>query len=174
MREHLRNEIIHNVTTLILHLESHYAEIRSDQGRLRTFSDGDTMLEKTENIPRYAGSIRDRVKYKQIEKEVKCGKYYLRILVDQRDGKKTTTHKSGEVIRKITIPASEESDYLANLRDSFAGILQRLKREIMDQVGLDMKKDIKDLTYTLKACLYACESFKNKEFICQDQVVDLI
>ena len=37
-----------------------------------------------------------------------------------------------------------------------------------------MAKGISDLTYTLKACLYAGETFKNKEFICQDQVVNLI
>jgi len=35
-------------------------------------------------------------------------------------------------------------------------------------------KEIKDLTYTLKACLYASETFKNKTFICRDEVVNLI
>ena len=32
----------------------------------------------------------------------------------------------------------------------------------------NMSKEINDLTYTLKACLYAGELFKIKHFVCQD------
>ena len=46
---------------------------------------GESFIHKTELIPLYQGRLAERIKYGNIEKEVKCGKYYLRIWVDNRD-----------------------------------------------------------------------------------------
>lgn len=56
------------------------------------------------------------------------------------------------------------------------GILEIMDFERLEKSPNDGKnaKLIKDLTYTLKACLYAGETFKNKDFVCKDQVIDLI
>lgn len=119
----------------------------------------------------YSCSIQERVKYKQIEKEVKCGKYYLRIWVNQRD-----KSNKKDLATIITIPPGEETDYLTNLKQSMAGILQHMDFEQLESNPFEKEnaKLIKDLTYTIKACLYAGETFKNKDFICKDEIIDLI
>ena len=62
----------------------------------------------TDNIPLYEGRLSKRIKYKSIEKEVKCGKYYLRIWV-----KNNEKHETIEILEK------EEPNYYENLKGSF-------------------------------------------------------
>ena len=49
------------------------------------------------------------------------------------------------------------------------GILRTIERN-----GFKNFTQYQDLTYTLKACLYAGETFKKKSFVCQDPVINLI
>ena len=44
--------------------------------------------------------------------------------------------------------------------------MERLELDKLDVEDSPHWKEIKDLTYTLKACLYAGETFKLKEFKC--------
>ena len=64
---------------------------------------------------------------------------------------------------------------MLNLQNSFRGIMSRLQLDKLDLADDSPQwKEIKDLTYTLKACLYAGETFRLKEFKCMEQVISLI
>lgn len=110
MRKKLFQDIIVHNSDLLEDLEAYF---NHQQARDTSY------IRKTDNIPLYRGPLTERIEYQNIEKEVKCGKYYLRIMVNNRE--KRNAQKT--VQTTITIPDQEENDYLLNLKNSFSGIM---------------------------------------------------
>lgn len=75
MREVLRDAIMKNSGELAKKLFEFFSQVKKS----------DSIINKTQNVPQYQGCVNKRIKYDEIEDEVKCGKYYLRIWVSQRD-----------------------------------------------------------------------------------------
>ena len=106
MRDQLKDCIINNNAELILELEAYFNRRKNGP---------ESLLDKiADAIPVYRGRLAERIRYKNIEKEVKCGKYYLRIWVKTHE--KLRVKENNE---EIKIPEKEERDYLLNLRGSF-------------------------------------------------------
>ncbi len=150
MREIMKDQILQNSRQLINDL-LHFSRLREKQDdQLREKQDEFFWVE----VPEYSKPLQRVIKYKFIEEEVRCGKYYLRVWIQKK--------KTDEDF--FLIPQSEEDDFLNNLKASISKIIYQDGAQTPNQEDLDSER--RRLLILLKACLLALGNFKNKRILC--------
>lgn len=118
--------------------------------KLREFANRpDFELKQSEQIPVYNKKFKNIVKYPEIENEVRCGRYYLRVWVSQ--------NKNDPGF--FDIPKEEEGEFHKNLQIE-------LRHCIYDENFEDKQKII----ILFKACLLTLYKFKTKKTFSLDEI----
>lgn len=96
------------------------------------------------SIPRYRQKVTEIIKYKTIDSEVRCGRYYNSVWVE----------KKKEDINFYGIPLEEQDDFHKKLQAEL--------RYCIDYENLSKKKNIIIL---FKSCFLALRSFEKKRIL---------
>lgn len=145
-------------------LESLYSFVQAKSNDL-----GSSLVESHNEVPLYWQRVKTCVKYADIENEIRCGQYYLRIWAEQyRDTNDQfdETYAQEPKIEQVTfaVSAEQNSAFMKSLILTFSETVKQLRESgDVSEIIKTFKREMEKIKIIIKACLLAQQKLETRE-----------